>query len=225
MSTSSPEPGNPPGPAASQAPATSPRRRRRWVVIPVLLLLLVLGTGVWFYVRGTWADTTPRNPTQPGRPVSQLYRTPDGHTTVRAAILLEQPRAAVWQVVTDFAHYDDFLPYLRDISVEEGMEGATVMTGEAKSAFSGYWPFTIHIHTNKGEKEWRAWWDEKGDGQVQVNRGGWALSEPAPGRTLLVLALEAEVRDTQTFILRNFFLYRLRQVLKHVENRLEQETR
>jgi hypothetical protein len=205
------------------APAPPRRRRRRWVIIPVGLVLFIVLAVAWFYVRGTSADTTAHNPTQPGRPVSQLYRDASGQTTVRAAILLEQPRSAVWRLVTDFADYDDFLPYLRNIAVEPAEGGVTRMTGEGKSALGGYWPFTIDIHTEKGAREWRVWWDEKGEGEVQVNRGGWALSEPAPGQTLLVLTLEAEVRGNPTFILRNFFLYRLREVLRAVEARLKKD--
>jgi hypothetical protein len=196
------------------------------VVIPVALVLLVLGTAVWFYVRGTWADTSPANPTTPGRPVSQLYRDPEGHTPVRAAILLEQPRNAVWRVVTDFAHYDELLPYLREIQAVDSTEGGvTRVTGEAKSVVSGYWSFTMAVHTDRSGQEWRAWWDEKDDGDVLVNRGGWTLSEPAPGQTLLVLMLEAEVRGTPTFILRNFFLYRMRQVLKAIKADLEKDNK
>jgi hypothetical protein len=196
------------------------------MAIPWVLLLLVLGTLFWSYLRGSVrVDSTPWDPSSPGQPVAQLYRTPEGHTTVRAAILLQQPRDAVWQVVTDFDHYDEVLPYLRNTRVERTTKDQVVLTGEAKSLFRGYWPFTIYVHSEKGDREWRIWWDEKGDGEVQVNRGGWTLSEPAPGQTLLVLMLEAEVRGTPTFVLRNFFLYRLRQVLKAVEARVEQDNR
>jgi hypothetical protein len=206
-------------------PATSapPRRRRRWWIIPAGLLLLVLLVAGWAYLRGTVADTATHNPTSPGQPVSQLYRAADGHSTVRAAILLDQPRPAVWKLVTAFADYGDILPYLRNVEAERGTGRVTRMTGEAKAPFAGYWPFTLAVHTDQEGKEWRAWWDEKGDDQVLLNRGGWALTEPAPGQTLLVLTLEAEVRHNPTFILRNFFLYRLRQVLLAVKDRLEQD--
>jgi hypothetical protein len=205
------------------APSPPRRRRRRWVIIPVGLLLLIGAATGWFYVRGTRVDTTPNNPTTPHQPVSQLYRDPEGHTTVRAAILLTQPRSVVWRQLTDFRHYDNFLPYLRDIQVEPDEEpGCTLMTGEAKSLWSGYWPFTIHLFTDKTSDEWRIWWDEQGDGEVQVNRGGWELTEPAPGRTFLVLTLQAEVRGYPNFVLRNFFLHRLRRVLRVIDNPLEE---
>ncbi len=203
------------------AAAAVPRRpRRRWWLIPAGLLLLMALTLGWFYLHGTQADTRPLDPDQPGQPVSQLLRTPDGQTTVRAAVLLDTPRAKVWGIVTDFAHYDHFLPYLRAIEVEPGPDGTTRMTGEAKSALSGWWPFTIDIHTDRGGPAWRVWWDEKGEGLVQSNRGGWALTEPSPGRTLLVLTLDTEVRGYPAFVIRGSFRDRLREVLRAVERRL-----
>jgi hypothetical protein len=204
------------------APAP-PRRRRRWAIIPVGLLLLILFFFGWAYVRGTVADSTVREPTTAGVPVSQLYRTPEGHTTVRAVILLEQPRPAVWKVVNDFAHYGDLLPYLRNVEAEPGKDNTTAMTGDAQAPLGGYWPFKVVVHTDQSGKEWRAWWDEKGEDEILVNRGGWELSEPAPGQTLLVLTLEGEVRRNPTFILRNFFRYRLRQVLLAVQASLEDD--
>jgi hypothetical protein len=199
------------------------RRRRRWWLIPAGLLLLVAFTLGWFYLHGTQADTQPLDPDRPDQPVSQLLRTPDGQTTVRAAVLIEQPRSKVWRVVTDFAGYDRFLPYLRAIEVEPGPGGTTRMTGEAKSALSGWWPFTIDIHTDRSRAEWRVWWDEKSDTLVQANRGGWALSEPAPGRTLLVLTLDTEVRGYPAFVIRGSFRDRLREVLRAVGTRLAEE--
>src|SRR5690242_10235349 len=111
-------------------PARPPRpiHRRLWVVIPVGLILLVVGAFTWAYVRGTVPDSTPSDPTSPDqRPRSQLFRDRDGHVQVRAAVLLDHPRQAVWKLVTDFPNYDQFLPYLRDIQAEPHGPGVTRM--------------------------------------------------------------------------------------------------
>jgi len=68
------------------------------------------------------------------------------------------------------------------------------------------------------------WWQEKGEGEVRVNRGGWTLEDAGADQTLLILELDAEVKSTPTWVLRNFFLYRLRQVLAAVKTHLEAKT-
>lgn len=208
--------------SATPAPATRVRPRRRWLLFPIVLLTLFLLAIGWAYHRGTSAEETARNPASANEPVSQLYRTADGHTTVRAAMLLDHPREKVWEVVTDFANYDRFLPYLKGVTVSPG-EGGDLVAGEAKSAFGGYWDFRLTAKRDRSGGAWTVRWDERGDGQVRVNRGGWTLEEPEPGRTLLALDLEAEVQGTQTWVLRNFFLYRLRQVMQAVKARLEEK--
>jgi hypothetical protein len=203
-------------------PPTSRRRRRRWLIIPLVLLLLFAGVTAWLYVRGTWADGKPRDPGTGEPPIAQLYQPPDGRTCIRAAALLPWPRNQVWRIVTDYEHYDQFLPYLADVAVTSEKDGCH-MTGEAKSAFSGYWPFAIDIREQKGEQEWSATWDQPAGKEVLVNRGGWMLIDRGK-QTLLVLTLEAEVKGTPTFILRNVFLHRLPIVLKAIEERLTEES-
>src|SRR5580692_10759487 len=102
--------------APSPTPAASRKRRcSRLLWIPVVLLLLaVIGLG-YVYVRGTWADTEARNPkTASDGPISQLYQEPSGDKVNRCAVILPYSMDSVWSVVTDYAHYADFLPYLKD---------------------------------------------------------------------------------------------------------------
>jgi hypothetical protein len=204
----------------STPPAPAARRRRRWLVIPLVLIGLLAAVTAWAYVRGTSATGDASNPTTPGQTTAHLLAH-DGRTSVRAAILLPYPRDRVWAVVTDYAHYDQFLPYLDDIAVERHDDGCH-MTGGAQSVVSGYWPFAIDIHERKGTYEWSAEWDQVPDDKILVNRGRWALSERGKD-TLLVLTLETEVKGYPNFVLRNVFLHRLPLVLRSIEARLRKE--
>jgi ribosome-associated toxin RatA of RatAB toxin-antitoxin module len=179
--------------------------------------------GLVVYVRGTWADSEPRDPASvDARPVCQIYQPPDGPKRVRCAILLPYPRRRVWQALTDYAHYADFLPYLADTTAERTDEGEMRMTGQAKSALSGYWPFAITVHEEKTPDAWRAWWDEPSP-PVLVNRGGWTLRAHDQETTLLVLDLETEVKGYPTFFLRAVFRHRLPHVLRAVQRHLAGE--
>ena len=173
-------------------------------------------------MRGTWPDTSIQNPETVGRPVVQLYQPPDGKTHIRAAVLLPYSRQQVWSIVTDYEHYDRFLPYLDEIEVSRQKDGCH-MKGEAKSAVSGYWSFAIDIHEHKTDKDWSTTWDQTGGKEVAVNRGGWTLVDRGKDQTLLVLALEAEVKGYPTFLLRNVFMHRLPKVLQAVEERLKKD--
>lgn len=203
-------------------PAPPRRRRKRWLIVPAALLALVLAAAAVAYARGTWADARPHNPSGPAEgPVSQVYQAPGGGKQVRAAALLPYPREQVWKVVTDYRHYGDFLPYLADLDVTPA-EGGCRMKGQAKSALPGWWPFEIDIRQEQTAERWSAGWDQGGD-PVRVNKGGWLLTPAGDGRTLLVLYLETEVRGTPTFLIRNVYLHRLKEVLRAVGRRVREQ--
>jgi hypothetical protein len=206
----------------STGPAPPTRRWRRQL-IPAALLGLVLFAALWTWVHGTWADAEPRQPGGVGQgPVCHLYQPPGEGKRVRCAALLGHPRRRVWEVVTDYAHYGDLLPYLSDVTVSPNEDGTTHMKGEAESALSGSWSFAIDVHEEKEGDTWRVWWD-KPSNSIEVNRGAWALTARGPRETLLVLTLEGEVRGYPTFFLRNVFLHRLKRVVRAVERRLEEQ--
>jgi hypothetical protein len=208
----------------SEAAPKPAKKPRRWVRVPLFLLLLVLAVYGYLFVRGTWADSVPRDPaTVEQRPVTQLFRDEQGRITVRSAIRLKHPRAKVWALVTDYDHYGEMLPYVKDITAKKG-DGGTVVSGKAASALSGWWDFTMTVREAKGEA-WSANWDASPTEEIPVNRGGWTLHEPADGETLLELRLETEARGYPRFFLRNFFLYRLGRVLEAVKRHLDEAQR
>ena len=138
------------------------------------------------------------------------------------AILLPYPVEDVWAVVSDYDKYGDLLPYLNDITAEKIGDDEYRMKGQAKSVIRGYWPFEITIHQAKKTDGGRISWDESStNGEVRLNRGSWLLTKHGDNETLLVLSLEAEVQSTPTFLLRNFFLYRLKHVVLAVESAVQ----
>jgi hypothetical protein len=202
-------------------PPPAPRRRRR-LIIPLLLLVVLLGLIGYLAVRGTRADETPHDPSRPeDGPVSELYQPPGDTKRVRAAVVLNQPPRRVQELVTAYKHYSDFLPYLADVHAERSQDGYH-LTGQAKSIFPGYWPFTIEVREERSGDFLTVRWNERGAGKVRVNSGSWEVIPHGKDQTLLVLSLETEVEGIPTFLIRNVFLYRLKRVLRAVDRRLKE---
>jgi hypothetical protein len=199
----------------------APRRRRRRLIIPLLLLVVLAGLVGYLAVRGTRADETAKDPSRvEDGPIAQVYQPPADTKRVRAAMVLDQPPGRVRKMVTDYKHYSDFLPYLKDVLAEQTKDGYH-LTGLAKSIFPGYWPFAIDVREERSGDFLAVRWNERGGGKVRLNSGSWEVMPHGTDQTLLVLSLEAEVDNIPSFVLRNVFLYRLQHVLRQVDRHLK----
>jgi uncharacterized membrane protein len=200
------------GEDAMSTPTSAPERSRvkKRFVIPAILVVLFGILLVGAYVRGTWADTSPRNPQAPAEgPLVHLYRTPKGDVQVRGAILVEAPAARVWAVVRDYPSHPRFLPYIRTLEAETEDGERVHLTGIAHSRLWGDWPFAMTVdHRADDDKEYVASWDEAG-GVLTVNRGSWTVTAVGPRQALVVLAVEWEATGYASFFLNNLLLDRL----------------
>lgn len=198
-------------------PATSrPRRRlKKRYLIPALLLAAVVLFLAWAVVRGTWADTVARDPaTSTEGVVTQLYRTPEGHTQVRAAAVFDHPPRQVWDVLTDYPSHVKMFRYVSRLEATPVGPGRYRLVGVAHSSLWGDWPFQSHVahHEDPGKGEYRVTWDEPG-GEMTVSRGGWALTPIGEGKTRVVYALEVEVEQYPNWLVRNILLDRIGKVV------------
>jgi hypothetical protein len=200
--------------------APCPRRLRRLALPAGLLGLLTLLTLVAF-VRGTWADTVPREPARvEDGPVCQVYRPPGGAPEVRCAIRLPFGMDEVWAAVTDYDHYGDICACVRAESITHDPAGTCRLEARACSGVGVAVPFAVELRHEQKLDEYVASWDQA-SGRVLVNRGAWVLRPTGPKETLVVLSLEVQVKGVPTFILRNLWLYRLREVVLGVKRRLQ----
>src|SRR5947207_12095171 len=127
MSTANPTPTPTP-------PAPAPRRWKKRFVIPlgVLAVLLILLAAA--YVRGTWADTEPRDPKSPDEGIlCRLYQPPQDTWQVRCSMILSHRPEQVWKVVTDYDHFADIFPTLKSCKAEKKDNARWRLTGEAHS--------------------------------------------------------------------------------------------
>ena len=200
-------------------PAVPRKRIRKRLWIPSVLLLVLVLAGLGFYVRGTWADTQERDPASVADgTVTQLLRKPDGALLIRCAIRIKATPKQVWAVVTDYNTHNDFIPYASKVTAAHDPDGRWHVAGVAHSRIWGDWPFDTHVvHVeDQAKQEYHTAWDEKNDGLIALNRGGWRLSPVGDGETLLVYTLQVEVPQYPAFVLRNIVMDRLHSVLKAV---------
>ena len=203
----------------STAPPEPPRPVARWKLVLGLLVLVSVGLVGWLYIRGTWADATPRNPSSAAEgPVAQLYRPAGENVRVRGAILLDHPIDRVWKEVSDVARLG--APFMREVHVED--RGATTrVTGEARGVIIRWWPYEMNITTTDTPEKKELTWDGPAAEVVLVNRGSYVLTPDGPSRTLLVISEEAEIRQYPDFLVRATLLGRLKTVLRTIQERLE----
>jgi len=203
-------------------PPPRPRHAKKRWLIPLALLVLVAALLLFAYARGTWADSTARNPTASADGiVTQLVQTPDGHKQVRAAVVLDFPPATVWEAVTDYANHDKIFRYVSRSEVSREADGRYHLRGVAHSSLWRDWPYDTHVTHEEAADQGRyaARWDEP-SAPVTVNRGSWSLERAggAPDRTLLVYTLEIEVDPYPTFLIRNLILDRIAKLVANVQD-------
>jgi uncharacterized protein YndB with AHSA1/START domain len=191
-------------------PVPGRRRVKKRLLIPVLVLGLLLVLLAWLYLRGTWADTTARDPQSAAAgPITQLYRTPEGDVVVRSAIRFDAPPAKVWEVIQDYPSHPQFLPYVSAMEARPEAGGRVYVTGTVHSRLWGDWPFAAYVdHKKISDGEFVATWDEPGEG-LAVNRGSWMVRAVERDKTLVVYTLQAETARYPNFFVRNLLLNRL----------------
>jgi uncharacterized protein YndB with AHSA1/START domain len=205
-------------------PATPPGRHlRKRILVPVALAVVLVFVLVAAVVRGTWADTTPKNPATAAEGiVTQLYQTPDGHTQIRCAVILDYPAEEVWTTVTDYDHYAAIFPTLESARAEPTADGGHHLTGTARSVL-GNWPFdAVFRNDEEPGKKYVASWDG-GSGAVRVLRGNWTVTPTEPGQTLLVFTSEAELAGYPDWVVRNVLLSRQPRVASAVGEQLRRK--
>src|SRR5690242_17135130 len=126
----------------------TPSRGKRLLRSRWLGGMVALGLGLAMLtvvVRGTRADTEPRDPasTEDG-PICQVFEDDSGKQ-VRCAIRLPFSLDEVWAVITDHDHLGDVCPYLHRTRVEPQPEGPCRLQTAVDSTLGGQVPFTVQM--------------------------------------------------------------------------------
>ena len=110
--------------------------------------------------------------------------------------VIDFPPERVFRAVTDYANYDEFMPFVTRADVVRTLpDGAVLSTqrldlpgpfGERRYTLS----VRSRVETRPGGRIWRTQWAYvPGSGNIADQRGSWTLEELAPGRTLATFRL------------------------------------
>ena len=113
--------------------------------------------------------------------------------------IVEAPPERVFRALTDYAHWEEFMPFLERSDARPQPDGSVVSAhvADLPSALGERHyrvRFTQRVETGpegpKGGKIWRIDWVYiPGSGNIAGHRGSWTLTALGPGRTLAVCRL------------------------------------
>lgn len=109
--------------------------------------------------------------------------------------VIAAPPERVWRALTDYAHWNEFMPYLERSDVQPQADGSVLSDhalnfpapiGERRYRVR----LTQAIEEGAGGKIWRIRWAYvAGSGNIADHRGSWQLTALGPDRTLAVCRL------------------------------------
>jgi len=97
----------------------------------------------------------------------------------------------VYRVITDNARFAEFMPYVKESTVEPQPDGSIINYQYLKLPFVADREYKIRIvnttrETNGVVIRESAWTHVKGPGNIDENHGAWQLVEFPPGKTLVI---------------------------------------
>ena len=112
--------------------------------------------------------------------------------------VIEAPPERVWRALTDYAHWNEFMPYMEKSDVQPQADGSALSThrldfpppvGELRYRVR----FVQSVEAAPSGRLWRLRWAAvPGSGNVTGHRGSWTLTALAANRTLAVCHLYTE---------------------------------
>lgn len=138
-------------------------------------------------------------PAAAGPPADDLPRLLAGETLVHvdglegvARRVLETPPDRLYRAAADWAHYQEFFPFVKESRAEVDAAGTVTARQVVDLPFpwaDRHFAVRLEHDTDHLRVAWRA---VPGSGNVTENRGEWRFRELAPGRTLVELRLVSD---------------------------------
>jgi ribosome-associated toxin RatA of RatAB toxin-antitoxin module len=136
--------------------------------------------------------------------------------------LVNAPPIVVYNVVTDFEHYIDWVSDLKRIDVlERDADGRPLEVEFRAAAFGRSTTYTLHYDYSRAP-EVLAWHQSRGD--LTSSLDGQYRFEPAPGGTLLTYDLEVEMSVPIPSFIKSRAAHRIQdQALRELKSQAERQ--
>ena len=182
------------------------RHPARRLLAVVLVCCVVLFT--WYYLRGTWATTSPVYPSSPDEGVKSVIVLNDqGSREIQTAVLLPVPVETAWSILSNYAEWERLFPTIRRLGSETKVLDkdrhhvvSDVMTplGILKLDF-------IVTHEKTSDGGFIASWNAP-TAELPVNEGAIRVTPRGPQLTLLVYTVHKQYREYPQFMVYNKLL-------------------
>jgi hypothetical protein len=190
-------------PAAERATERRlPRRKTPWLVLGVVFSGLAICAG--YYLRGTWATSTPAEVTSPEQgAVSQLVLAPDGQKEIRTAIVIPVSVETAWSILSNYEEWEKLFKTVRRKQATEKLDANRHhVVSDVLTPLGTITLDFIVTHEQTPGGGYRAWWDAPTK-ELPVNKGTIEIQPIAADRTLLVYTIRKQYREYPQFLVNN----------------------
>lgn len=140
--------------------------------------------------------------------------------------IVDAPPDRVYRVITDNANFAEFMPYVKESTVEPQPDGSIINYQYLNLPFVADREYRIRIVNTTRETggaviRESAWTYVKGSGNIDENHGAWRLIEFPPGKTLVIYEVLTDPGGMIPTFLKNSATQRsLSALLKSVRQRV-----
>jgi hypothetical protein len=184
------------------------------------MVLLVCGVAVVGHAcyNGSRIDPHEYTPAELERgPITQIVAWDGGRTAVQVSLLSQLPPDDLWKVVTDQARFNEFMPYVRETSVEPGPDGLLLEHQKLDLPLASY-DLELGIRLTERDGIRTARWEQR-KGTLRFNQGAWIV-ESHGDLSVLRYQVSASLDIVPQWIVNYAMRRRLGRLLEAVETRV-----
>jgi len=181
---------------------------------------MLLGAAVtaWMWYRGSAIDARVYAAEELKRGMrAQIVAWPGQRTAVQISRYVELPPDAVWQVVTDQARFDEFMPYVRKTTVRPG-PGGTLIESQILDLPHASYNLELEIRLEQEGTRRTARWRQM-QGALEFNEGAWVVEAAPGGGSVLRYQVSASLGIVPQWFVNYAMSKRLGRLLEAVERR------
>ena len=178
------------------------RRRIPWIVLAVALVCLLVFVG--YYLRGTWATTSPVVLSSPEQgAVSQLVRAADGQKEIRTAVVIPVSVETAWAILSNYEEWEKLFKTVRRKQATKQLDANRHhVVSDVLTPLGTITLDFIVTHEQTPDGGYLAWWDAPTK-ELPVNKGAIEIQPLADDRTLLVYTIRKQYRHYPQFLVNN----------------------